>query len=192
MKKVKFNIQGMTCSSCSSHVDKAVNQLNGVKNVSVNLLSNNMTLEYDENIITPEAIIKAVENAGYGATLVSHEKDKNESKKLDNSSNIKEMKKRVIYSFAFLIALMFVSMHQMIFEFLKIETPAFFKQYLHGNENVITDAFIQLLLLLPILYLNRNYFITGFKRLLKLSPNMDSLIAMRKWCRYFIRYICYF
>ena len=70
MQKAKFDIQGMTCSSCSSHVDKAVNQLKGIQNVNVNLLSNSMTLEYDEKLLSIEDIIKAVDKAGYGATLL--------------------------------------------------------------------------------------------------------------------------
>lgn len=191
MKKAKFDIQGMTCSSCSSHVDRAVNQLKGIKNVSVNLLSNSMTLEYDENIIATDEIIKAVVNAGYGATLVSHEKDKKEPKKVDNTSNIQAMKKRVLYSFIFLIALMFVSMHHMIFEWLRIQEPQWMISLWHGNENALTYALTQLLLLIPILYLNKNYFKTGLKRLFRLSPNMDSLIAMRKWNRSHIWYICH-
>lgn len=181
MLKVKFDIEGMTCSSCASHIDKAVNKLDGVKNVSVNLLSNNMTLEYDEKVITTNDIIKSVKDAGYGAKIsetdIKHHTSK--SKKIDNQENIQSMKKRLILSFVFLIALMFVSMHHMIFEFLHISTPDLIKNYLHGNENALIFAFTQFLLLLPIIYLNRNYFSTGFKRLFKLSPNMDSLIAMR-------------
>lgn len=199
MQKAKFDIQGMTCSSCSSHVDKAVNRLDGVKNVSVNLLSNSMTLEFDEKKLSTEDIVNAVDKAGYQATLATSDiKDSNgnihntfKNNRYDNTRTIKSMKKRLILSFFFLIILMFISMHHMIFKALGMDTPVLLEKFFHGNENSLTYAFTQLLLLLPIIYLNRNYFITGFKRLLKLSPNMDSLIAMRKWNWNTIWNICY-
>lgn len=178
MKKVKFAIQGMTCSSCASHIDKAVCKLDGVKNVNVNLLSNSMTLEYDEKKLTPNDISKAVKDAGYGATLWGNTIEKGNNVQEDT---IQFMKKRVIISFAFLIILMYVSMHHMFAMWIGIPVPSFITNVLDGYENALNYAFIQFLLLLPILYLNRNYFRVGFKRLWKLSPNMDTLIAMRKW-----------
>ena len=158
MQKVKFDIQGMTCSSCSSHVEKAVNKLDGIKIVNVNLLSNNMIVEYDENQLKSEEIIKAVIDAGYRANL----SDENNNKKLKNekvSSNkdiIKSMKIRLILSICFLIPLMYFAM----------------------NHNLKSIKWIQILLLIPIVIMNRNYFIVGFKRLFKMTPNMDSLIAI--------------
>lgn len=176
MNKAKFSIQGMSCSSCSARIDREVNKLNGVKNVNVNLLSNSMTLEYDKKLISTNDIIKTVVDAGYGAIL---DENDNSSANYNNITNtIESMKKKIIISFIFLLVLMFVSMHQMFFNLLKIQTPTFLMNIFYGNENALTFALTQLLLLIPIIYLNRNYFITGIKRLLKLSPNMDSLIAI--------------
>ncbi len=173
MKKVKFDIQGMTCSSCSSHVEKAVNKLNGVQNVNVNLLSNNMNVTYDENILDNEKIIQAVVNAGYGASVGDKPKEtkRKEEQKDKTKETIKSMKKRLIISICFLIPLMYIAMQHMLYEWVRL--PLF-----HGSENAITFGFTQFLLLLPIMYVNRNYFIVGFKRLFKGTPNMDSLIAI--------------
>ena len=180
MIKEKFSIQGMTCSSCSSHVEKAVNKLQGIKNVNVNLLSNNMIVEYDEEKLNNETIIKAVIDAGYGISL-SEEKNKNDNKKdniIKNEDIIKSMKKRLIISISFLIPLMYIAMNHMLYEWFGIPIPQFIKSFFSGNENTIIFGFTQFLLLLPIVYVNRNYFRVGFKRLLKLTPNMDTLIAI--------------
>lgn len=180
MKKVKFNIQGMTCSSCSSHVEKAVNKLSGIQNANVNLLSNNMVVEYDENILDDTKIIQAVENAGYGASIDENKKEskQTETKKDSNKENIKSMKKRLIISICLLIPLMYIAMHHMLYEWFGLPVPQIVKDLFHGQENSITFGFTQFLLLLPIIYVNRNYFIVGFKRLFKGTPNMDSLIAI--------------
>ena len=183
MKKEKFDIQGMTCSSCQSHVEKAVSNLDGIIKVNVNLLSNNMIVEYDESILDNTAIIEAVVNAGFGAN-VSEEKNKKESKtKTSKDSNkpkdvLSAMKKRLIISFCFLIPLMYVAMHQMLNHMFGLPIPNFIKSIFDGPENALTFAFTQVVLLIPIVILNRNYFIVGFKRLLKKAPNMDSLIAL--------------
>lgn len=177
MKKVKFDVQGMTCGSCSSHVERAVNKLNGIKSVNVNLLSNNMIVEYDEQKIDNNEIIQAVAQAGYNASL-SEKKEKKNNKKDKNKENIKSMKKRFIISLCFLIPLMYVSMHHMLYEWFKLPVPEFIKNIFHGTENSINYSFTQFILLLPIIYVNRNYFIIGFKRLFKGTPNMDSLIAI--------------
>lgn len=180
MKKARFDIQGMTCSSCSSHVEKSVCKLKGIKNVNVNLLSNSMIVEYDENILNNQKIINAVIESGYGATI-SNEKG-NESRKKEkvvNSSDIiKSMKKRLIISVCFLIPLMYIAMNHMLYEWFGLPVPPIIKQVFHGNENAINFGFSQFLLLLPIVYVNRNYFIVGFKRLFRRNPNMDSLIAI--------------
>ena len=178
MKKVKFNIQGMTCSSCQSYVEKAVNKLEGIKSASVNLLSNNMIVEYDENKTNDDKIISAVVDAGYGASTNSENKKVDDNKKVNNSDIISGMKKRLIISIIFWIPLMLVAMHHMIFELLNIQVPEIIRNLFDGTENSITFAFTQVLLLLPIMYVNRNYFIIGFKKLFKRSPNMDSLVAI--------------
>ncbi len=176
--KEKYDITGMTCSACSAHVEKAVKKLSGMKNVSVNLLQNSMTVEYDQNSLSSQDITEAVEKAGYGAFLKTNEAvkasgNKNaQTAKAENKSekNAAEMKKRLISSFCFLIPLMYFSMGHMLGAPLpKILSPAF---------NPLIFALIQLFLTLPIMYINRKYFKTGFKTLFKLSPNMDSLIAI--------------
>ena len=181
MKKEKFEIQGMTCSSCSAHVEKAVRKLEGVNSVEVNLISNNMVVEFDENKLSSELIIKAVSGAGYGACEFNPNKNLDEKKTSDNTykkeinENIKKMKKRLILSFVFLIQLMYVAMHHMLSSTL---VPNFISEIFDGAENALKFALTQFVLLIPIIILNRNYFINGFKRLIKRAPNMDSLIAI--------------
>ena len=176
MKKEKFDIQGMTCSSCQAHVQKAVEKLDGVKTANVNLLSNNMIVEFDEKKLNNDKIIKAVVDAGYGATCQIN--DKNNKKEVNNEKNIKSMRNRLIISLCFWIPLMYLAMHSMFHHWFGLPVPEFIENNFHGTSNAITFAFTQFLLLLPIVYVNRNYFINGFKRLIKLSPNMDSLIAI--------------
>ena len=180
MQKTKFNIKGMTCSSCSSHVEKSVNKLQGIKNVNVNLLSNNMIVEYDESKLNTETIIKAVIDAGYVASALDTENKKQykNKKMINNKDTIKSMKKRLIISICFLIPLMYIAMYHMLYEWFGLPIPQFVKTLFHGNENTVVFGFTQFLLLLPIVYANRNYFKVGFKRLLKRTPNMDSLIAI--------------
>ncbi len=164
----------MTCSSCSSHVEKAVIKLNGIQNVNVNLLLNNMIVEYDDKIINNESIMKAVQDAGYGATL-STDEIKNKNNSIDTKSTIKSMKKRLAVSICFLIPLMYIAMHNMLEIYLGIPTPKIVKSFF---SNTINFGVVQFLLLLPIIYVNRNYYIIGFKKLFKRKPNMDSLIAI--------------
>lgn len=187
--KERFDVTGMTCSACSSHVEKSVGKLTGVENVSVNLLTNSMQVEFDENKLDTAGIIKAVEDAGYGAavkdghakfgTKTSGQSDSQENSGLSAvEQNVKNMKKRLIVSLIFWIPLMYVSMGHMIYQWLNIPMPPFTMNFLHGNENAITYAFTQFLLLLPILIANQKYFKNGFKTLWHRSPNMDSLIAI--------------
>ena len=180
MQKVKFNVEGMTCSSCSAHVEKAVNKLNGIKNVNVNLLSNNMIVEYDDSKSNNEEIIKSVIDAGYSASIAENiEKTPAKQEKSENKKDIIEtMKNRLIISICFLIPLMYIAMYHMLYEWFGLPIPQIVNRLFHGSENAITFGFTQFLLLLPIVYVNRNYFIVGFKRLLKRTPNMDSLIAI--------------
>lgn len=173
MQKSKFNISGMTCSSCQAHVEKAVKQLDGIENVNVNLLSNNMIVEFDDSKINDDKIIAAVKEAGYRAT-----NNKYNEKKAEDKDEVKLMKNRLIISIVFWIPLMYVAMYEMFYNCLGLAIPQIVKKIFYGPENAITFCFTQLLLLLPIVYVNRNYFIIGFKRLLKKSPNMDSLIAI--------------
>lgn len=164
MRKEKYNVIGMTCSACQAHVDKAVREMNGINCVNVNLLSNSMDVEFDENIVSESDIFKAVENAGYG---LSKESIKDPKKKYSNDDVIEKMRKRLITSLIFWIPLMYVSMHKMV----NLPAPSFM-------ENAVIFGFMQVLLLIPIIIVNRNYFSSGFKKLAKRNPNMDSLIAI--------------
>ncbi len=167
----KFNVTGMTCSACSASVEKAVKKLEGINSVSVNLLTNSMVVHYNEEVIDENNIIEAVTSAGYGASVFS--KNKNEIKVSDKmrvEDEIKEMKKRLIISFAFLIPLMYISMGHMM----GLPLPSF----LSGLENAISYGMTQFLLALIIVYVNRKYYQVGFKTLFKGSPNMDTLIAI--------------
>ena len=148
-----------------------------------------MQVEFDENKLDTAGIIKAVEDAGYGAAVKdehakSGAKTSGQSGSQENNGlsaveqNVKNMKKRLIVSLIFWIPLMYVSMGHMIYQWLNIPMPPFTMNFLHGNENAITYAFTQFLLLLPILIANQKYFKNGFKTLWHRSPNMDSLIAI--------------
>lgn len=164
----KFDITGMTCSACSAHVEKSVKKLDGVNSVNVNLLQNNMRVDFDENKVNADDIINAVSSGGYGASVAGGKKEKKRENAVDGE--ISNMKFRLITSIACLAPLMYISMgHMFHFPFL----GAF-----DGAQNALAFAFTQLLLTLPILYVNRKYFITGFKTLFHGAPNMDSLIAI--------------
>ncbi len=194
MKKQKYAVTGMTCSACSSHVEKSVRKLQGMAEVSVNLLTNSMQVAYDESLCDEERIIEAVEKAGYGASLMQEEHKRAEDYRSGDGKTVgknmegrealkgkkenREMKTRLVISIVFMILLMIVSMHHMFFMWLHLPVPELFMKLFHGNENALTFAFTQFLLTLPIIYVNRKYYQTGFKTLFHLSPNMDSLIAM--------------
>ncbi len=177
----KFNVTGMTCSACSARVEKGVKKVNGVQVVNVNLLTNSMAVEYDDTITDNAKIIQAVAEAGYGASLfvrgaIARAKAEKAVNPMENE--MKEMKYRLVISFVFWFPLMYLAMHHMLKEWIGLPVPGFIKAAFHGPENGITFAFTQLLLLLPIVYVNRKYFQVGFKTLVKRSPNMDSLIAI--------------
>ncbi|HAT89050.1 MAG TPA: heavy metal translocating P-type ATPase [Roseburia sp.] len=182
--KEKFDVTGMSCSACSSHVEKSVSKLEGINTVSVNLLTNSMQVEYDETKLDTGKIIEAVEHAGYGASVKEEGKaaaaktGQTEDAVSIQQKNIKNMKTRLIVSVIFLIPLMYVSMGHMIYNALGIPMPPVTMKFFHGSENAVIYAFTQFLLLLPILFANQKYFRNGFATLARRSPNMDSLIAM--------------
>lgn len=169
--KQKFDVTGMSCSACSAHVEKAVSKVPGVDLVQVNLLQNAMTVEYAQGATDADKIIHAVEEAGYGASLkgkdASKEANAVQQKAADDT---KAMKRRLSWSIGFLIVLMYISMGHM----LGWPLP----EILLGHENVMVFALAQLILTLPVMYLNRKYFENGFKTLLHGAPNMDTLVAM--------------
>ncbi|PUE67645.1 heavy metal translocating P-type ATPase [Arcobacter lacus] len=172
MKSQKFDIKGMTCSACSTAVDRNVKKLEGINEVNVNLLNNSMIVKYDENVLNNETIIKKVQDAGYEAFLVENGKKTQKNSTEDNlaKTETNELKNRLIISFIFAIPLFYISMGHMLNWYL----PHLF----HGYSNAITFSFTQFLLALPIVFINIKYYKVGFKTLYKGSPNMDSLIAI--------------
>lgn len=173
MIKENYFVTGMTCSACSSRVEKAVAKVVGADNVSVNLLTNSMQVKHDENI-SSEQIISAVENAGYGASLGNREQGTGNSKKFIIDDEISAMKFRLIWSIIFLLPTVYISMHEM----LNLPTPQIISELFDGRENAVTFTFAQFLLILPIMYLNRKFFINGFKNLFRGAPNMDTLVGL--------------
>ena len=170
--KQTFNVSGMTCSACSAHVEKAVCRLEGVAEVNVSLLTNSMQVTYDEDAASSEAIIAAVKNSGYGASLPQAAGTAAPAVRQEDvmAGELAQMKHRMVWSFAFLIPLFYISMGHMM----GAPLPGF----LTGTDNALAFAFTQLLLTLPIMYLNDKYYKVGFKTLFRGAPNMDSLIAV--------------
>ena len=166
----KYDVTGMSCTACSAYVDKVVRKISGVKEVNVNLLTNSMVVDYDEKQTNDDAIIAAVVDGGYGASVVKEISIEKPDKKSGNkaSDELSVMKKRIIFSFVFLIPLYWVSMGHMI----SLPLPS----WLCGNENAMSFALIQFLLTLPIVFANQKYFINGTKNFIHKAPNMDSLI----------------
>lgn len=179
MKKEQFTITGMTCSACSARVEKAVAKVDGTKDVSVNLLTNSMQLEYDEQKTSVPAIIKAVVDAGYGASVKGKQAAAKAAPQEDPvKKSIAEMKHRLVWSIAFLLPTMYISMHGLFEKLFGLPVPQIVSEVFDGPENAIIFAFSQFLLVLPIMYLNRRYYIAGFRNLFRGAPNMDSLVGM--------------
>ena len=165
MMTEQFAVTGMTCAACSAHVEKAVSRLSGVQSAPVNLMLGSMTVTYDEKAVTEGDIIAAVKAAGYGASPAS-QTDQGQLRR-DQDAALRRRKKHLIWSVVFLVPLFYLSMGHMM----GLPLP----QVLHTHPLL---ACLQLALVIPILILNRNYFTVGFSRLVKLSPNMDSLVAV--------------
>lgn len=165
--KTRFSITGMSCSACSAAVERSVKKLEGVKTVEVSLLTNSMTAEFDDTKTNEQAIINAIKSAGYGASAQG--RSENQQKNKSENDELKEMKVRLIVSFVCLIPLMYIAMGHMV----SLPLPSF----LTGAQNGISFSFAQFLLTLPVMYVNRKYYINGFKALFKKSPNMDTLVA---------------
>ena len=177
LTKEKFDVTGMTCSACSSRVEKCVRQLDGLHDVTVNLLTNSMQVEFDTEKLSTDTIIQAVTQAGYGASVKTDPAHQAQTQttapiKRENpvEAQMNEMKHRLIVSFVFLIPLMYVSMGHMI----GLPLPGF----LSGHANAVSFAFTQFLLALPIAYVNRKFYTKGFSTLAHGAPNMDSLVAL--------------
>lgn len=161
--KNKFNIKGMTCSACASHIDNAVKKINGVENVNVNLLSNTMEVNYDENNCSINDIVTAVKKAGYEAYI-----GKKNEKEISQKKQTQLVK--LIICAILLMILMYITMGHMI----NLKLPSF----LSGTENALVYAIVQLVLVIPILIIYRHFFVSGYRKLIKRAPNMDSLIAV--------------
>ena len=159
--KQKYNVTGMTCAACQANIDRRVKKLDGVKSVDVNLLSNSMTVEFNEDVVGDSEIIAAVTEIGYGASLYGEKKeDKNEN---STETERKNMLKRLISSVILMIPLMYIAMGHMM----GLPMP-------HMPD--IANAITQMLLTILVIFINRKFFIVGSKALVKLSPNMDSLV----------------
>jgi Cu+-exporting ATPase len=182
--KQKFTVTGMTCSACSAHVTKSVEKLPGVSEVSVNLLSNSMMVQYDPAVVTVDQIEQAVQQAGYGAAAecpigapgaagtcavpaAGPGRKAPVALALDDA---RKMKQRLIWSFVFTIPLFYLAMGHMF----GWPLPGFFL----GPDNAMTFAFTEFLLIIPVMIINGKYFQIGFRTLLRGAPNMDSLIAI--------------
>ncbi|WP_148464908.1 heavy metal translocating P-type ATPase [Peptoniphilus harei] len=163
----KFDVRGMTCSACVANVTKAVEKLDGVSTANVNLMTNSMKVNFDENKINDEEIIRAVEKIGYGASPAG-EKTKKQDEPVDDRE--RALKNRLISSSIFMLILMYIAMGHMV----HLPTPSVF----HGREGAVIFAFSQFLLALPVVYINRDFYISGFKGLKNRAPNMDSLVAI--------------
>ena len=164
--EIKYEVSGMTCAACSARVEKVTSQVSGVQKAEVNLLAGKMTVTaVDDSVV--QAIISAVQGAGYQAS-VAGEKKKEAPK--DVNTGLKEMKKRIIGSAVCLVVLMYFTMGHMI----GLPVPRWY----HGTENALVAALLQFLLTLPPIYLNRVYYSRGLKALWHRAPNMDSLIAV--------------
>ena len=182
MKTEKYNVTGMTCAACQANVTRCVSKLPGVSEVNVSLLANNMTVSYDETAVTESDIVQAVSKIGYGASPVEQADAQGTAKGKSGFSkewqdrqdrtlqNQKAMKTRLVSSIIILIPLMYIAMGHMM----GLPVPGIFV----GTENTLISALTQLLLTIPVLFINRHFFQTGFKALIMRAPNMDSLVAV--------------
>ncbi len=179
MKTEKYQVTGMTCAACQANVTRCVQKLPGVEDVNVSLLANQMTVSYDENQVNPETIVQAVEHIGYGASSLeavqAQEKGGGfrsewQSRQAQAEENQQGMKRRLITSIALLVPLMYIAMGSMV----GLPVPG----VLVGMENSLVSALAQLVLTVPILFINRHFYQNGLKALAHRAPNMDSLVAI--------------
>lgn len=162
----QYNITGMSCAACSARVEKAVSAVNGVTGCSVSLLTNSMGVE---GTASPEDIISAVQNAGYGASIKGAVKNSAAEDDSLKDTETPVLRKRLVYSLVFLLVLMYFSMGHMMWGF---PLPVFFEN------NHIAMGLVQLLLAAVVMVINQKFFISGFKSLFHRSPNMDTLVAL--------------
>ena len=178
MARKTFDVTGMTCAACQAHVEKAVARLDGVADVSVNLLAGSMTVDFDDSLVDAQRICSAVDHAGYGSTprepvpgtqgRTASTRTASPTKKLEETA--RAMRTRLVVSLVFLIPLFYIGMGHM----LGWPLPA----PLADHDHAMTLALVELLLLIPIVFANRAYFKNGFLSLLHRAPTMDALIAI--------------
>ena len=168
MKQI-FQVTGMSCAACANHVEKAVGKLDGVETVGVNLMLGSMSVTYNEKAVTDDAIMAAVAAAGYGVQRGS-DTERGKAKSQQDRALL-AMRRRLIWSVVLLVPLFYLAMGHM----LSLPVPSFFFADMRGFYAFVA---VQLALLIPILILNRSYFAVGFSRLVQLSPNMDTLVAL--------------
>ena len=185
MREEQYEISGMHCAACSASVERVTRRLDGVERSDVNLTTGIMTICYDEEKVTPELIVKKVEKAGFGAALRQKVEEKAEeiaAEKADaEEAELRRKKLELIVSGIFSLALLYISMGQMLpFGLPPLPVPEFIDMHAHP----VNFAIIQLLLAIPVLYCGRNFFTGGFKALFFRNPNMDSLVAIGSACSF--------
>ncbi len=166
--KEKYQVSGMSCSACQSKIEKDLSKLDGIDSVQVSLLNNNMIIDYDDTRINSDQIMKTVKKSGYSAKLAEATKKTKDDNHLQDE--VAAMKKRLFISLFFLIPLLYVSMGSM----LNFPLPLFLKDINY----TLHFGLVQLMLVIPIMFMNRKFFINGISALLKRAPNMDTLIAI--------------
>ena len=176
MREERYDISGMHCAACSASVEKVTRRLPGVERSDVNLTTGVMTICYDESQVTPEQIVAKVEKAGFGATLQSDEPAAVPQEAADTvEQELRQKKRELITAAVFSVALLYVSMGQMLpFGLPALPLPDIVSMHTHP----VNFALLQLLLAIPVLYCGRHFFTGGFKALFHGNPNMDSLVAI--------------
>ncbi len=174
MKKIQFNINGMTCTACASAIERKVGQINGVESAVINFSNEKLVVQHDPDLAPASLIISTIVALGYGAELADQNKaariNKKETGKPGYQSQIDAVKFRLIASLIFTLPLVYLAMGPMI----GLPIPIF----LAGEQNILINALTQMLLTLPVIYMCRHFYINGFKALAKRIPNMDSLVAV--------------
>ncbi len=182
MKQASYTVTGMSCPACSSRVEQGVSKLPGVASCQVNLLTGGMRVEYDESLLSSDGIIEKVRGLGYGASPKDAAGRAARLAAGDGQAarddEERRLKRRFLFSLYLLVPLMYVAMHHMLLEWFGLPVPEWFKNLFHGEENVVTFALTQLLLLLPIIALNAKFYSSGFRALARRAPNMDTLVAL--------------
>ena len=183
MREEKYDISGMHCAACSASVEKVTRRLPGVERSDVNLTTGIMTICYDESQVQPEQIVAKVEKAGFGAALHQDHPAPASAQSTEDAeaAALRRKKTELIVAAVFSVALLYVSMGQMLpFGLPSLPLPDIFSMHTHP----VNFAILQLILTVPVLYCGRNFFLGGFKSLFHGNPNMDSLVAIGSGCSF--------